>query len=278
MKTNKVLAATFAATFLVNANADLVEPQTEAQSAPEEVSADDTTAPECECEESPFGGFFLGAGLGGSFMKAKVNGAISHKKDGDWKEANKSKSANNFMGSLFIGAGKVFNNKWWLGGVAGVNISKNKTWKLEKIDCQKATGQTSWANVTGEQKLKVNGVTPYLGLQFGGIVNLRTKVYLEAGVAFPNSKYFFDGKHDTDSKKSVSVTVKNSKAAPYLGIGAERACTSKFGAGVFASYQFRTKKKKGAENTVAPDGRYARFQNKLDGWNVRAYVTYNVKI
>ena len=78
-------------------------------------------APE-ECCSPDFGGIQFILGIGGSFLKAEV-------KDKDnGTNAKISKNANRFIGTVGLGGGKVFKDKFYVGMEVLFDFTKNKDW------------------------------------------------------------------------------------------------------------------------------------------------------
>ena len=81
-----------------------------AVSAEEEVVVSEQVAP---AAENAFNAFYLGLGIGGSFIKHEVKGA--------------NEKSNRFIGSVVLGAGKTFKQKFYVGAEALMDFTKSKT-------------------------------------------------------------------------------------------------------------------------------------------------------
>ena len=198
-------------------------------------------APE-ECCSPDFGGIQFILGIGGSFLKAEI-------KDKDnGTNAKISKNANRFIGTVGIGGGKVFKDKFYAGLEVLFDFTKNKDW----------TEQVTYKTVKQNAKLKSNGLFTSLGLRLGYIVpKYNTMVYFKVA-----------GSHST-AKVNLETANKELKAAkivPTLALGVEKAFCKKFTARLEGEYRFKGTKK--------ADG-YELKAN--DGFNIRALVSYNVR-
>ena len=198
-------------------------------------------APE-ECCSPDFGGIQFILGIGGSFLKAEI-------KDKDNGTNEKiSKNANRFIGTVGLGGGKVFKDKFYAGLEVLFDFTKNKDW----------TEQVTYKTVKQNAKLKSNGLFTSLGLRLGYIVpKYNTMVYFKVA-----------GSHST-AKVNLETANKELKAAkivPTLALGVEKAFCKKFTARLEGEYRFKGTKK--------ADG-YELKAN--DGFNIRALVSYNVR-
>ena len=198
-------------------------------------------APE-ECCSPDFGGIQFILGIGGSFLKAEV-------KDKDnGTNAKISKNANRFIGTVGLGGGKVFKDKFYVGMEVLFDFTKNKDW----------TEQITYKTVNQNAKLKSNGLFTSLGLRLGYIVpKYNTMVYFKVAGSHSSAKVNFE----TSNKE-----LKAAKIVPTLALGVEKAFCKKFTARLEGEYRFKGTKKE--------DG-YELKAN--DGFNIRALVSYNVR-
>ena len=155
-------------------------------------------------ETSPFDGLFVGAGIGGNFLKHKADGY-------------KDMKVNRFAGDIFFGYGKTFNNVY-VAGEALLEFSQAKTKDIEKSDGTK----------TGK-KIKTQMFTPELTLKLG-YVYCNNMFYAKAGIARPTAK-------TENSAKNKSIV----KITPVIYAGVARAFGN-WAANVEAGYQFRQSK------------------------------------
>ena len=192
-------------------------------------------APE-ECCTPDFGGIQFILGIGGSFLKAELKNNDTNSKV--------SKNANRFIGTVGIGGGKVFKDKFYAGLEVLFDFTKSKDW-TEKYN-----------NV--DYKLKSNGLFTSLGLRLGYIVpKYNTMVYFKVA-----------GSHSSVKATSLADNgeLKAAKIVPTLALGVEKAFCKKFTARLEGEYRFRGSKKEGAVELKANDG-----------FNIRALVSYNVR-
>lgn len=177
-------------------------------------------APEvCEC---PFGGLYLGLGIGGSFLKH----------DADLK-------ANRFIGTVALGGGKVFKEKYYLGLEGMMDFTKQKKKEFTE-DGHKIQAKTS-------------GCIPSIGIRLGYVYN----TWLVYGKISASHASF----EVNDFTENENFSVK--KFAPALALGVEKAFCKKFTARLEGDWRFASKKEGTSTNK---------------GFTVRALVAYNVKI
>ena len=198
-------------------------------------------APE-ECCTPDFGGIQFILGIGGSFLKAEL-------KDKDNGTNEKiSKNANRFIGTVGIGGGKVFKDKFYAGLEVLFDFTKAKDW----------TGEVTYKSVKQNAKLKSNGLFTSLGLRLGYIVpKYNTMVYFKVAGSHSSAKA---------NLETANKELKVAKIVPTLALGVEKAFCKKFTARLEGEYRFKgTKKAEGYELKAN------------DGFNIRALVSYNVR-
>lgn len=183
---------------------------------------------------SSLDGAYFGLGLGGNFLDNTLY--VGNVKC--------DKSANRFMGTAILGAGKVFGNKLYAGVEGLVDFAKKSNVRTNKDGMEVA--------------FKNRGIVPELALRLGYVYNTYM-FYGKIGCSF--------GKTDTyASDGDVVVWGRVNKAVPTLSLGVEKAFCGKFSARLEGEYVF-----KGKENFDNGSLRQAK------GWNVRAIGTYSVK-
>ena len=198
-------------------------------------------APE-ECCTPDFGGIQFILGIGGSFLKAEL-------KDKDnGTNAKISKNANRFIGTVGIGGGKVFKDKFYAGLEVLFDFTKSKDW----------TEEGTYKGVKRNVKLKSNGLFTSLGLRLGYIVpKYNTMVYFKVAGSHSSAKV---------NLETANKELKAAKIVPTLALGVEKAFCKKFTARLEGEYRFKgTKKAEGYELKAN------------DGFNIRALVSYNVR-
>lgn len=228
----KIVASTALAGFLFPA----VDADTTVVTAHEEPAIVEQ-APE-ECCTPDFGGIQFILGIGGSFLKAELKD-----KDGG-TNAKISKNANRFIGTVGIGGGKVFKDKFYAGLEVLFDFTKSKDW-TERFN-------------GNDVKLKSNGLFTSLGLRLGYIVpKYNTMVYFKVA-----------GSHSSVKATNLADNgeLKAAKIVPTLALGVEKAFCKKFTARLEGEYRFKATKK---ANGVELKGN--------DGFNIRALVSYNVR-
>lgn len=227
----KIVASTALAGFLFPA----VDADTTVVTAHEEPAIVGQASEEC-CTPD-FGGIQFILGIGGSFLKNEV------KKVDNVKVV--SKNANRFIGTVGIGGGKVFKDKFYAGLEVLFDFTKSKDWTEKYHDV--------------DYKLKSNGLFTSLGLRLGYIVpKYNTMVYFKVA-----------GSHSSSKVTAIGVNkgeLKAAKIVPTLALGVEKAFCKKFTARLEGEYRFKgTKKAEGYE------------LKGNDGFNIRALVSYNVR-
>ena len=210
MKKIVMLAALGMFTFAVNA---------------EEVVVSDEVVEACD---SVFGGAYLGLGLGGSFTKYKV--------------VDDSVKNNRFIGTVALGAGKVFKGKFYAGAEGMLDFGKSKT---------KASSKHA------DAKVAFSSIVPQIGVRLGYVyADWNTLFYAKVAGAFNRTKIF----------NGDNLAAKKTKFAPVVALGVEKMFCKKFTTRLEGEYNF------GRKMTVND----ANFKcNK--GFTVRALVAYNVK-
>lgn len=198
-------------------------------------------APE-ECCSPDFGGIQFILGIGGSFLKAEV-------KDKDHGTNSKiSKNVNRFIGTVGLGGGKVFKDKFYVGMEVLFDFTKNKDW----------TERFTYNGVEQNAKLKSNGLFTSLGLRLGYIVpKYNTMVYFKVAGSHSSAKANFE---------TANKELKAAKIVPTLALGVEKAFCKKFTARLEGEYRFKGTKKEDGYEVKANDG-----------FNIRALVSYNVR-
>lgn len=197
-------------------------------------------------ESSAFDSVYAGLGIGGSFLKSSTDitwqdlGDVSTSKLSDTK-------ANRFIGSFVLGAGKVFNNKVYLGGEFLVDFTKNKKKEYKENDVHYAD-------------LSMKGFIPQVVVKAGYAFRKDVLAYVKLGCAWTKASIYH-----VQADKTYSKT----KASFVLGLGGEKVFCKKFSAAIEGDYNFGWKTK--FSDDIKKDSRC----NK--GWTVRALVKYNVK-
>lgn len=214
-------------------------------------------------EKNPFDGFYVGAGVGGSFLQNKSNGVM------------KKQNVNRFTGDIYAGYGKAFaNGKLYLGIEALLDIASSKKNNVDldsaaqtKLNYEiKAEIEAKGAtinNVNAKVVVKNKAFTPELTLKTGYIAG-NNMFYAKGGIAFPPAEVTLNASYREGSvDKSFNVSKKINKVVPVVYLGVARAFGSKWSSNIEAGYQF---KQKGNNYTV---------NYKLNGgWKVRAGVAY----
>lgn len=206
-------------------------------------------APE-ECCSPDFGGIQFILGIGGSFLKAELKD-----KKGGRTDAKISKNANRFIGTVGIGGGKVFKDKFYVGMEALFDFTKAKDW----TETFKYKDAADVEQNDRQATLKSNGLFTSLGLRLGYIIpKYNTMVYFKVAGSHSSVKATNVGKDQ--------IEIKAAKIVPTLALGVEKAFCKKFTARLEGEYRFKgTKKAEGYELKAN------------DGFNIRALVSYNVR-
>ena len=158
-----------------------------------------------------------------------------------------------FIGSLVIGAGKVFSNNVYVGGEFMMDFTKNKKSEVE--------GLSERTGAHAKDEFKFGGIVPQLNLRAGYVFKNDVLAYAKLGCAWTKMSLKSFEKVGNDWKATDDGESKT-KASFVLGLGAEKAFCKKFSAAIEADYNFGWK--------------YEGYKASK-GWNVRALVKYNVK-
>ncbi len=184
---------------------------------------------------SSLDGAYFGLGLGGNFLDNTLY--VGNVKC--------DKSANRFMGTAILGAGKVFGNKLYAGVEGLVDFAKKSNVRTNKDDIEVA--------------FKNRGIVPELALRLGYVYNTYM-FYGKIGCSFGKTEVSARRNNGGDIARAIN------KAVPTLSLGVEKAFCGKFSARLEGEYVF-----KGKENFDNGSLRQPK------GWNVRAIGTYSVK-
>jgi opacity protein-like surface antigen len=250
----KIVLSAIVGTFLFSVNAD----QAAVAGLEESVVAVERGAH--EVRECAFGGLYFGLGIGGSFYKNECPVGIKFTAVGMPLSLRfKDQNINRFIGTVALGAGKVFGDVFYLGFEGMMDFAESK----KKDVCWE--GMLSAADVRLESK---NGVVvPSFGVRFGYVNNSWNTLFY-GKVSASHASFEVRDKTDMD-KYSVN------KFAPALALGIERIFYKNFIARLEGEYRFASKEeyifKRGSV-----EEKYKPKVNK--GFAVRAIVAYNVKI
>ncbi len=163
-----------------------------------------------------------------------------------------SKNANRFIGTLGLGYGKTFRNKWYVGIETLLDFTKNKKWELPLEN-----GVSS--------HMKSGGLFPSLGLRLGYVIQkYNTMVYFKIAGSHSSFKVWTEG---VPAAEGGDQEYKVNKVVPTFTLGLEKAFGKRFTARLEGEYRFRSTK------TVDDD---AELKGN-EGFNVRALVSYNVR-
>lgn len=149
---------------------------------------------------SDFDSVYVGAGIGGSFLKTTADDVDSMK-------------ANRFMGSLVIGGGKVFKNNAYLGGEVLLDCMKNR--------------KKTYESVARDANIQMKGYIPQVDVKLGYAARNDVLGYGKFGCAWSKIS-FNDGRNDRSKNKPSFV----------LGAGAEKIFCKKFSTAIEADYNF----------------------------------------
>jgi len=156
-------------------------------------------------EVNAFDGLFVGAGIGGNFLKHTGKDV-------------KDMKVNRFAGDIFFGYGKTFNGKFYVAGEMLMEFAQSKTKDVELNDGTK-----------NGIKVKTQMFTPELTLK-AGYIYCNNMFYAKAGIARPTAKIMEKGEADHKTVKIVPVV--------YLGVA---RAFGNWVANIEGGYQFRQK-------------------------------------
>lgn len=218
-----------------------------------------------------FDGLYVGAGVGGSFLKNKGHANLKDTADSGTQARNvdmKTSNINRFNGDVFVGFGKTINGNFYLGGELLLEFAGSKTKNVTEANGNelKYTITTDGADVAF--KVKNKGFTPELTLK-AGYVSGNNIFYAKAGIARPEASLLLVKAADGVELGSCKVN----KIVPVVYLGAARAFCNKWNANIEVGYQFQQKKDFALANDTS------KFDIKADvkvnkGWKVRAGVAH----
>lgn len=161
-----------------------------------------------KANECPFGGIYLGLGIGGNFYKNE-------------EDSTQNQNINRFIGTVASGYGKVLNDVFYVGleGMMDFTKSSNK-------DIYDNNGKSI------DAKYKNCGFIPSIGVRLG-YTNNSWLIYGKASASYASCAI-----EDTiDGSKDVI-----SKITPALALGFERAFCRNFTTRLEGEYRFPSKK------------------------------------
>lgn len=199
------------------------------------IVVDEAGVEEHYSEEPSLGGISLMLGIGGNFVKIKSKSAA--------KNDCTDKTANRFMGTVGLGAGKVFSNSCYLGIETLFDFTKSKTY---------------------DSVLKVGGCMPSIGVRLGYAFRNDSMIYARIAGSWIETKAY--------AKKNTEL--KNSKIAPSVALGFEKAFSNKFSGRIEGEYRFSSKKNGTLNNGVKDVDCELKADN---AFNIRALISYNIK-
>ncbi|GHT92796.1 hypothetical protein FACS1894122_07100 [Alphaproteobacteria bacterium] len=150
----------------------------------------------------PLTGFYVTAGIGGSFYKHKAEGGITE-----------SPNHNRFIGVLGLGGGKAFDGGFYAG--------------LEAL--------FDFGSSSRKGGVKISAVSPSLGLRLG-YFNRNAETLFYTKVAASHSSV------DASTVNNPDLHDKISKIAPAVALGVEKAFTKKISGRLEGEYRFGSKR------------------------------------
>lgn len=223
-----------------------------------EQDAQSSQEQEVVTERSSFDGFYLGAGIGGSFLQNKHDGIM------------KKQNVNRFTGDIHIGYGRVLRERFYLGLEVLGELTKQKTQDAEYSDDFKkkvkgeleAEATSNGGSISGfsmNAKVRNKAFTPELTLKVGYVAG-SSMFYAKGGIARPEAKALFrvEASLNNGEKYAKNFNESTSKIVPVVYLGGARALGNRWNANVEAGYQFYQERKGDKTN---------------GGWKVRAGVT-----
>lgn len=238
------------------------------------VIADNLVEQNGETDSGVFDGLYVGAGIGGSFLKNK-----GHTKTTDVTDPEnitdvdagigniKTSSVNRFVGNVFVGYGKAIKGKFYLGGELLLELTESKTKAVTKDNGEAFTFDFTGVNYT--VKAKNYGFVPELTLK-AGYVTGNNMFYAKAGILRSETSLFLTGDNKTE------VEMKANEIVPVVYLGFARAFCNRWNASIEVGYQFQQKKDlscRCADGQENPSFFETKSNVKFNkGWKVRAGV------
>lgn len=290
MKTSRVVAASFfSAMFLMSslsADTAVQEPEAPVAAAEEEAPAEEDT--NCSCC-SPFGGFYVGLGLGWNLMKLKnsvettENTALLGVAVGEAVKSDASKNANRFVGTIMLGGGKLWDNGFYAGLNFYFDLGQNK--KVSKTETP-FDKQRSHGDEQLKTEMRTNSWSPALALRLGFVPSSYNTlmVYLDLGAAYNKAEFRHslldkEGKViKANGKELVSGWQSASKVVPLVRVGFQKAFGQKFIAGAEVEYKFRGSKSWGDLNAEDPKEQGKVKFKFAEGFTLRVIGTVNFNL
>lgn len=205
-----------------------------------EQDAQSSQEQEVVTERSSFDGFYLGAGIGGSFSQNKYDGVM------------KKQNVNRFIGDIHVGYGKVLRERFYLGLEVLLEGTSTKTSDAElNDDLKKNLGEIlkkidkmfdgAITDPKLSAKVKNKGITPEVTVKVG-YVAANCMFYAKAGAAKPRTEIDVFGSAKVGATEHRGHFVeKITKVKPVIAIGAARAFGNRWNANVEVGYQFKQK-------------------------------------
>ncbi len=293
-----LISASAAVLMLSAASADMLAQ--EEQAPAEENNQEEIIEDNCNC--NLLNGFYAGLGIGYSNSKngnlLKVTKWANTTADGTAETT--SNKANKFIGTVVLGAGKVFGQGFYVGGEGMIDFSKKKK-KYEKYTATAPggtdiTGVTTVANDQFVTKTINKGFDWNLGVRAGYAVQNGTLVYAKAGVtqgklteevyvatsATDNSQNTTTGKqpylaHDGTSGKNgtqLPLSYSCNKVAPMIALGVEKVMSNGLSGRVEIEYDFKAKKK----YTSPVDGTTKLKLQRKNGFKARLLLAKHISM
>jgi hypothetical protein len=195
----------------------------------------------CGCA---FDSVYLGLGIGGSFLKSKV----------EVDKDSKSTNVNRFIGSVLLGAGKTF-KKFYIGAEGLLDFTKSKSSEDSHKD------KDSGKEVKGT--LRNSGVSPQFGIRLGVVIKDNWLLFFKVA-----------GVYDKVKLKVGDREGSCSKITPALSLGIERSFCKKFSARLEGQYVFGASKT--AKFNIGDKEKDVKIKND-GGFIIRALCAYNIK-
>ncbi|MDR2794959.1 MAG: outer membrane beta-barrel protein [Holosporaceae bacterium] len=179
----------------------------------------------------PFCGVYLTLGVGGSFLKNKIDGHIGQ----DQARANiksDNQNVNRVIGVVGLGGGKVFNDTIYVGGDILCDFSSSKEKNVENITVDGAALGAGWI-----AKIKTAAVIPSVALRLGYFnKNAEILLFTKIAASYTSSTLKANNGNAFVGEEKIS------KFAPALGLGIEKAFSKKFSGRLEGEYRFNSRK------------------------------------
>ena len=213
--------------------------------------AEELVIEETEAVTNCFNSVYLGLGIGWNHIKNKGKGLAEYFNDANPAVyGTMNKKTNRFMGTLVLGAGKVFNENLYFGADAMFDFMKNK--KKSGVHPVKKAGEDDVDKFAFEQ-IKNKGFAWNAGVRLGYVMSNGILVYGKFGGAYAKSTQTGYGVNNAQGAAKANVPVAAdanynvnkscNKMTPLIAFGLEKVMCNGLSVRGEVEYDFKAKKR-----------------------------------